>query len=510
MMTQNSDTIYVYIQTYELGKNYLKRALDSIQKQTYPNFRCLIYDNGSGSEVRRRLQEFVSQDERFSLTFFDNTQGRVLAWEYGIPEILRMAGDTGGYYFRLDADDELELSCFEKMVDHIKSDSLDMVASGSIFLDGETRKVLGERKINENVILEGKLFEKYFPMYYQIMRTHWAKLYSLDVLKKMNLSNLRITTYGGDTLFVREALLQSQRVGILSDTLYKYYVYHEVREYNLAESRAYAPQLLFERDLSFLMLKCGDISTDTLVWLLQMYFGENQDFFRIVSTTDRTNQEKIDSIYKILTTIPCRFAIRAAYRPRYRFVAEWLMNQNVFENDQTFRQGAEIFGMLGVVPVWLKGVAAADQFRILVEIYEYWDDPEQKPRLEEEIQKCMHTSQLLQNTDAYYGRFNADIVRDILNEDYQSAYAKVKESLEQRYRFAAQFYETNLELALNLAALLNLEAEFVLWKKKCIELLMEKDMELAGEEVEEWLEILPEDPDFIRYKTQIAEKKGER
>lgn len=181
MMTRNSDTIYVYIQSYELGKAYFKRALDSIRNQTWPNFRCLIYDNGSGSEVRRELQEYVSQDQRFSLTCFDNTKGRVLAWEYGIPEILRMAGDTGGYFFRLDADDELELSCFEKLVGRIKTDSLDMCAGGAVFLDGETGNVLGNRKIDENIILEGKLFEEYFPVYYQIMRTHWAKLYRVSL-----------------------------------------------------------------------------------------------------------------------------------------------------------------------------------------------------------------------------------------------------------------------------------------------------------------------------------------
>mgnify|MGYP001831190120 CR=1 FL=1 len=44
----NSGTIYVYIQTYQLGKKYLLRALESIKKQTYSNFRCLIYDNCSG------------------------------------------------------------------------------------------------------------------------------------------------------------------------------------------------------------------------------------------------------------------------------------------------------------------------------------------------------------------------------------------------------------------------------------------------------------------------------
>lgn len=510
MMTRNCDTIYVYVQTYELGKDYLKRALDSLRNQTYPNFRCLVYDNGSGGEVRRELQEYASQDERFSLTFFDNANGGTLAWEYGIPEILRMAGDTGGYFFRLDADDELEPSCFEKMVGHIKAGSLDMAACSIFFMDGETGKVLGDRKIDENIILEGNLFEKYFPKYYQIMRTHWGKLYRLDLLKKMNFSNLQITTYGSDTLFVREALLRSQRVGVLSDMLYKYYLYHEVREYNLEEGRAYASQLLFERDISFLMLKCGDISTDTLVWILNVYFVENQDFFRMILKTGSTNQEKIDSVYKMLTNIPCRFAIRAAYRPRYLFVAEWLKEQDVFENDQTFRQAAEIFGMLGVVPVWPEEAAAADRFRMLVKIYAYWDAPEKKPLLEEEIQKCMHASQILQNADAYYGRFNADIVRDILKEDYRSAYAGVRESLGQQNRFVTQFYETNLELALNLAALLNLETEFVLWKKRHIELLMEKDLELACEEVEEWLEILPEDSDFIGYKRQIAEKKGER
>ena len=76
----NSNTIYVYIQTYQLGKKYLIRALDSIRKQTYPNFRCLIYDNCSDMEIRNRLQEYVKEDPRFSVTYFDNTEGHIIAW----------------------------------------------------------------------------------------------------------------------------------------------------------------------------------------------------------------------------------------------------------------------------------------------------------------------------------------------------------------------------------------------------------------------------------------------
>lgn len=88
----NSDTIYVYVQTYQLATNYLIRALESIKKQTYSNFRCIVYDNCSGAEVRNMLQEYVKRDMRFSLTYFDNTVGHVIMWEYGIPEILHMAG----------------------------------------------------------------------------------------------------------------------------------------------------------------------------------------------------------------------------------------------------------------------------------------------------------------------------------------------------------------------------------------------------------------------------------
>ncbi|MFR2373432.1 MAG: glycosyltransferase family 2 protein, partial [Anaerobutyricum sp.] len=164
----NSNTIYVYIQTYQLGKKYLIRALDSIRKQTYPNFRCLIYDNCSDMEIRNRLQEYVKEDPRFSVTYFDNTEGHIIAWEYGIPEILHLAGDKGGFYCRVDADDELEPKCFEKTLTYMKENALDMAASGSTFIEADTMKVRGIRKIQENIILEGALFEKNFPQYYQI------------------------------------------------------------------------------------------------------------------------------------------------------------------------------------------------------------------------------------------------------------------------------------------------------------------------------------------------------
>ena len=76
-------------------------------------------------------------------------------------------------------------------------------------------------------------------------------MYRLDVIKKMNLSNCNIIPYGSDTLFVREALLMSNRVGIMPEALYRYYVYPEVRDYNVGKYVIIriCPQLYFSDTL---------------------------------------------------------------------------------------------------------------------------------------------------------------------------------------------------------------------------------------------------------------------
>lgn len=504
----NADTIYVYIQTYELGKDYLIRALDSIRNQTYTNFKCFVYDNCSGEEVRAKLQEYVKADERFSLTYFDNTAGHTIAWEYGIPEIIHMAGDKGGYYFRLDADDELELDCFEKMIAYMTNNNLDMVASASLFIDANTMKVVGIRGTQADFVLEGDLFDRRFPEYYQIMRTHWAKLYKIDVMKRMNLSNLKITTYGGDTLFVREALLKSKRVGILSRPLYKYYMYSNERDYNLERRRMEAPRILLERDFSFLLQKCGNISTNTMAWLLNVYLQENDDVFKLIIKGQNNIEQKIEDIYSVLSAIPFRLAMRLGAKEKLGYLYDWLLRQNVFENKETITKVAEIFSILGVIPDRIPNKGNADYFRFLVKMYDFWDNYDSKAFLETNIMECVHNSLLLQSHDFYYCRFNADIVEAVLRENYAEAYKRIKKIVRQKHYFDGQFIGKHVELGLNVTAILEDESEYAYMSKRKIELLINEDLPKALVEVNEWIELLPDDEELIKFKKQIVEKKG--
>lgn len=504
----NADTIYVYVQTYEIKEKYLIRALDSIKNQTYSNFRCIIYDNCSGMYIRNMLNEYVKNDARFSVTYFDKTEGHIIAWEYGIPEILKMAGNRGGFYCRVDADDELELNCFEKMTAYMKSYNLDMVASGSIFVQADTQQVTGIRSIQTDVILEGDLFESKFPEYYQTMRTHWGKLYKIDVIKRMNLSNFNIVPYGADTLFVREALLKSQRVGIMSEPLYKYYVYSDQKVYNVKKGRVDAPKTLLQRDISFILQKCGSISSDTMGWLINVYLCENDDVFRLVVNNLNDSQQKIEDIYSVLSSIPCRMAMRLGARGKYTYLCDWLLHQDIFANEQIFCECCEIFGILCVVPEQIPNGGNADYFKFLIKLYDYWDDYDSKEIVEKNILNCARNSLLLQDCDFYYCRFNADIVELLLRENYLEAYKKIKEVIKKKDYFEKQFIKENVELGQNVAAILQDEGEFIYMNKKKIELLTEENLSDALAEVNEWLKILPEDEELIRLRQSIVEKSA--
>lgn len=503
----NSNTVYVYIQTYQLAENYLMRALESIRKQTYTNFRCLIYDNCSDENIRTILQEYVKEDRRFSVTFFDNTAGHIIAWKYGIPEILHLAGDQGGYFCRVDADDELEPDSFERMITYMNSNDLDMAASGSTFIEADTMRILGIRGVENNIILEGDMFEKYFPMYYHIMRTHWGKIYKIDVIKKMNLSNLNIVPYGVDTLFVREALLNAERVGIVAEPLYKYYLYSDVRDYNIKEGRKDAPRMLLERDLSFIMQKCGKISSNTIDWLINVYLQENNDVFNLIVNNQNNSQQKIEDIYSVLSSVPCRMALRHGADERYTYLCDWLLHQDILENELNLSECAEIFGMLCIIPSQIPNGDNTDYFHFLVKLYDFWDDYNSKNLVEKKIMECVRNSFLLQKSYFYYCKFNANIVELVLREKYEEAYEKIKATIEKKNYFEEQFLKENVELGQNIAAILQDDMKFVYMNKQMIKVLMTENMEKAMVEIDEWLKILPDDEELLKMQEIIMSRK---
>ena len=71
--------VSVVIVNWDYGR-FVGAAIDSIRRQDYPHFECLIVDNGSTDDSRAVIARHVAGDPRFSTLFFDRNHGQMAAW----------------------------------------------------------------------------------------------------------------------------------------------------------------------------------------------------------------------------------------------------------------------------------------------------------------------------------------------------------------------------------------------------------------------------------------------
>jgi glycosyltransferase involved in cell wall biosynthesis len=124
-------------------ERYLPSALDSISKQTFADWECLIFDDGSTDRTLEIAEEFSQRDARFRV--FNATDSSGLAVR--LNQLVLQA--RGTYVARMDADDEMlpdRLSRQIAVFDALDSDTQNStVLGGSVVLIDGNGKQIGER-----------------------------------------------------------------------------------------------------------------------------------------------------------------------------------------------------------------------------------------------------------------------------------------------------------------------------------------------------------------------------
>ncbi len=90
---------------------YLPETLDSVLAQTYPNWECIIVNDGSPDNTEEVAKQYCDEDSRFKLVLKQNG-GVSSARNIGI------AQSCGEYILPLDADDKISPDYLEKAVQH--------------------------------------------------------------------------------------------------------------------------------------------------------------------------------------------------------------------------------------------------------------------------------------------------------------------------------------------------------------------------------------------------------
>ena len=99
---------------------YLSLAIDSVIKQTYPNWNLLIIDDGSVDKSVEIAKNYADRDNRI-IYMYQNNSGVSVARNKGIECA------TGDYVLFLDSDDEILPQTLEKIAEHIDRYSPDIV-----------------------------------------------------------------------------------------------------------------------------------------------------------------------------------------------------------------------------------------------------------------------------------------------------------------------------------------------------------------------------------------------
>lgn len=207
--------ISVIIPAYN-AEGTIRRAVDSVLGQSYPNVELIIVNDGSRDGTAEILDALAAEHANVFCVHQENG-GVSKARNTG----LEHAG--GGYIAFLDADDELLPDCLERLYRVSCEENCDIVAGPSIRVwpDG-SRSLKGYGVEGTPLIWEGKEALgnslKDHPATYSV----WGKLYRREVLEGVRfVEGKRIHE---DSFFLFEVFARELRMAVLAEPTIHYYM----------------------------------------------------------------------------------------------------------------------------------------------------------------------------------------------------------------------------------------------------------------------------------------------
>ncbi|MEL7656458.1 MAG: glycosyltransferase family 2 protein [Bacillota bacterium] len=494
--------VIFYTPAYNAEKT-LRRAVDSVLAQSHADFIYYLLDNASTDGTREIVKEYAAQDSRIIPLYNEINWGG--NW---ILDIIKDHGDDCRLC-ELDADDEYTPDFLEKMLAFMHENNLEIAACGNDFIDTQTNKLKGVRKLDQDLLLEGSGFSENFPHYHQFMRTVWGKVFSLSVLR-MDKINAKIT-YGGDTLLVLEAFRRAGRVGILAESLHKYYVFPKSVSFKLDDRRIASDQILFESAHDYLISKCGTVSEESLNFLYHVYLYAIEDTIKVLTNAQISVTEKLSGLCDILKSNQTQELIKwkgagGEKNELFRQIAVWVLSQQEVCSDAGLEIVADILATIGMYPSQINGWQDGWIFMLLAKIKDRLTDQGLLGGVAAQIVSVASKSPLLIGFDTGFLTLYQDIVFSILQQDEKTALGQIEDTINLDTDIPDEYIETFLELGLKLSARLEYTNDFIFLKKLQISLLIDLcRTEEAKVELADWDEVLPNDMDFKELRKRLTQ-----
>jgi glycosyltransferase involved in cell wall biosynthesis len=142
---KNNSLVSVVVPCYNYSQ-FLGEALESVLRQTYANWECIIINDGSTDNTEFVAIKYCPKDSRFKYFYKDNG-GHSSARNFGI------RNSSGEYIMALDADDKISEQYLEKAVNEIENNDEIKIVSAQTQLFGDVEKIVKMEKYDFRQLL---------------------------------------------------------------------------------------------------------------------------------------------------------------------------------------------------------------------------------------------------------------------------------------------------------------------------------------------------------------------
>lgn len=502
----------VVIRTFAFNaERTIERTIQSIMKQTYSNFTWYIINNGSTDSTGDILRKYSREDER--LNIIEYKYNRVdTDFTLGVFYDILEKHDDETLFCTIDSDDCYANNFLQEMITFMEENDLEIAACGSYFINDSSQIVEGVRTIEKPIFLEGDNKAELFPEYYQFVRTVWGKLYSFQVLRKCDFSQILKVSYGNDTLFALESFKNAKRIGISNKILHFYFMHNKSVSYTVCDKkRIISPDVIMEQSIKYLS-KYGSLTQNNITFLSAVFYNSMKETVELILKSDNSDIEKIHNCYEVFQS---RYAVEIIANTHGNIIKDfkeniisWLHKVKIEDIAEEYQKVVYILEILFPNSRGLEHlfVEKSQQYQLLLACKE--KDTLSKSYVNEELNKIV-------NENVFSALIPVDIrnkyqkaIYYILTENYDEAMKQINKVMkidnvsrrEKIQMFSIEEY---------LAAQMEDQEHYILLKKKLLEcLILEEMIQEAEEELDDFDVLLPEDSDFLNYRNKINERKG--
>ena len=279
-----TELISIIVPIYNV-EEYLKDCLDSIQKQTYQNYDCIMINDGS-TDSSREIAETYLVDSRFRLINQDN-QGLSAARNTG----LRNLKEESSFVAFVDSDDYLNPLFLEKLAEQISED-VDII-EGSIqsYKEGIYYNLL---QIHQDKLVLTTVEEKLEQLWFQGVRISvFPKLYRKSLLNDNFFPQGFIFE---DLAVIPELVTLSRKWVKIQDVLY----YYRIRENSITTKSFSEKNLDIFKILEKFDLFFVDADLNVKLWAERLKYGQLNHQYQTTVLEDNPYaskyQEKLEKL----------------------------------------------------------------------------------------------------------------------------------------------------------------------------------------------------------------------